>query len=66
LFLCAAPLRAQKVDVVQVLEQVATLISNNRLAVAEKELTSVLRVAPNLPAALNLMGSIRAKQGRLD
>lgn len=65
LFLCTAPLRAQKVDVVQVLEQVATLISNNRLAVAEKELTSVLRVAPNLPAALNLMGSIRAKQGRL-
>jgi Flp pilus assembly protein TadD len=65
LFLCAAPLRAQKVDVVQVLEQVATLISNNQLAVAEKELTSVLRVAPNLPAALNLMGSVRAKQGRL-
>jgi len=44
---------------------VATLISNNRLAEAEKELTSVLRVAPNLPAALNLMGSVRAKQNRL-
>jgi len=57
--------RAQSVDVAQVLEQVATLIRDNRLAEADKELTSVLRVAPNLPAALNLMGSVRAKQGRL-
>jgi tetratricopeptide (TPR) repeat protein len=65
LCLFVAPVFAQKTDVVQVLEQVATLISNNRLAQAEKELTTVLRVAPNLPAALNLMGSVRAKQGRL-
>jgi len=50
---------------VQIFEQVATLIRDNRLAQAEKELTSVLRVQPNLPAALNLMGSVRAKQGRL-
>jgi len=63
--LFVAPVRAQKTDVVQVLEQVASLINNNRLAQAEKELTTVLRVAPNLPAALNLMGSVRAKQGRL-
>jgi Tfp pilus assembly protein PilF len=60
-----ATVRAQSADVVQVFEQVATLIQNNRLAEAEKELTNVLRVAPNLPAALNLMGSVRAKQGRL-
>src|SRR6185503_10844098 len=65
LCLFAAPVFTQKTDVVQVFEQVATLIRDNRLAEAEKELTSVLRVAPNLPAALNLMGSVRAKQGRL-
>ena len=65
LCLFVAPVRAQKTDVVQVLEQVATLIGNDQLAQAEKELTTVLRVAPNLPAALNLMGSVRAKQGRL-
>jgi tetratricopeptide (TPR) repeat protein len=65
LCLFAAPVFAQKTDVVQVFEQVAVLIRDNRLAEAEKELTSVLRVAPNLPAALNLMGSVRAKQGRL-
>ena len=60
-----APVRAQSADVVQVFEQVATLIRDNRLAEAEKELASVLRVQPNLPAALNLMGSVRAKQNRL-
>lgn len=70
LFLCilclvVIPVRAQSEDVVQIFEQVATLIRDNRLAQAEKELTSVLRVQPNLPAALNLMGSVRAKQGRL-
>jgi tetratricopeptide (TPR) repeat protein len=61
----AATGHAQSTDVVQAFEQVATLIQDNRLAQAEKELTSILRVTPNLPAALNLMGSVRAKQGRL-
>src|SRR5215212_11108207 len=63
--LFAATIFAQQRDVVQVFEQVATLIRDNRLAEAEKELTSVLRVTPDLPVALNLMGSLRAKQGRL-
>ena len=56
---------AQQADVVQLFEQVASLIQNNRLAAAEKELTSILKVTPNLPIALNFMGTIRAKQGRL-
>src|SRR5690242_19006931 len=60
-----APVHAQKIDVVQIFEQVATLISNNQLAEAEKELTSVLRIQPNLPAALNLMGTVRANHGSL-
>jgi len=55
----------QQRDIVQVFEQIATLIQNNRLAEAEKELTAVLRLSPDLPVALNLMGSVRAKQGRL-
>jgi len=55
----------QERDAVQLFEQVATLIQNNRLAEADKELTAVLRVSPDLPVALNLMGSVRAKQGRL-
>lgn len=57
---------AQDSDVVQRFEQIAALIRDNRIAEAEKELTSVLRVAPQLPVALNLMGTIRAKQGRLN
>ncbi len=65
LCLFAASVHAQSPDVVQAFEQVATLIRDNRLAQAEKELTSILRVTPNLPLALNLMGSVRAKQGRL-
>jgi len=56
---------AQKADVVQVFEQVATLIRDNRLAEAEKELTAVLRVSPDLPVALNFLGTVRAKQNRL-
>ncbi len=64
LCLCVAT-PAQQADVVQLFEQVASLIQNNRLAAAEKELTSVLKVTPDLPVALNFMGTIRAKQGRL-
>lgn len=59
------PVRAQSTDAVQALEQVATLIRDDRLVEAERELTRLLRVAPDLPVALNLMGSVRAKQGRL-
>jgi len=59
------PLRAQGTDMLQVFEQVGTLIHDNRLAEAEQELTKILRVAPNLATALNLMASVRAKQGRL-
>jgi len=56
---------AQGPDLVQLFEQVASLIQNNRLAEAEKELTSILTVTPDLPVALNFMGTLRAKQGRL-
>jgi len=56
---------AQADKVLKQLEQAAALIADNRTAEAEKELFSILRVAPNEPAALNLLGTIRAKQGRL-
>ena len=65
LCLFVANIRAQSADVVQLFEQVATLIRDNRLPAAEKELAAVLRVTPNHPVALNLMGTIRAKQNRL-
>jgi Tfp pilus assembly protein PilF len=57
---------AQESALVQRLEEVATMIKDNRLAEAEKELTEVLRVAPDLPAALNFLGTVRAMQGRLN
>jgi tetratricopeptide (TPR) repeat protein len=48
------------------LERAATLIGNNQLAEAEQQLNYVLKVTPNEAAALNLLGTIRAKQGKLD
>src|SRR5829696_3492871 len=65
LCLFEATVFAQGPDLFQLFEQVASLIQNNRLAEAEKELTSILTVTPDLPVALNFKGTLRAKQGRL-
>jgi len=64
--LCGHTLVAQQQDLVQAFEQVAALIRDNKLFEAEKELTSILRISPDLPVALNFMGTVRAKQGRLN
>src|SRR4051812_8552436 len=60
-----ATARSQSADVVQVFEEIATLIQNNRLPEAEKELNTILRVSPDNAVAVNLLGTIRAKQNRL-
>ena len=62
----AAPVFGQNSDLVQIFEQIASHIRENRLADAERELARVLRVTPEMPVALNFMGTIRAKQGRLN
>lgn len=62
----ARPVLAQNSDLVEVFERIAAHIRDNRISEAEKELAGVLRVAPDLPVALNFMGTIRAKQGRLN
>ena len=49
----------------QRLERVAALISGNKLVEAEQQLNQILRLAPNDATALNLFGTIRAKQGKL-
>ncbi len=56
---------AQADNLLKQLENAAALIADNRTTEAEKELASILRASPNEPAALNLFGTIRAKQGRL-
>ena len=53
-------------DLTQRFEAVAALIQSDRLPEAEKELTQILRAAPTSAIALNLMGTVRAKQGRLN
>ena len=57
---------AQDTDLAQRLERVAVLIRDNRMAEAERQLASISRIAPNSPDVLNLMGTIRAKQNRLN
>src|SRR6202008_1902635 len=65
LCLFVAPAQGQKDDLVQIFEQVAILIRDNRFVEAEKELTAVLQVTPDVPVALNFLGTIRAKQKRV-
>lgn len=61
LFICV-PCIAQESDMVHRLEQVATLIRENKLVEAEKQ----LREVPTAPVTLNLLGTIRAKQNKLN
>jgi tetratricopeptide (TPR) repeat protein len=53
-------------DSAKQLERAATLIGSNQLPEAERLLSQVLKAAPEEATALNLLGAIRAKQGRLD
>ncbi|MDT5294024.1 MAG: hypothetical protein QOJ76_904 [Acidobacteriota bacterium] len=48
------------------LERAAALIGDNRLPEAEQQLNSILKTTPGDALALNLLGTVRAKQGRLD
>ena len=57
---------AQDTDLIRRLEQVAVLIRDNRMVEAERQLASISRIAPNSPDVLNLMGTIRARQNRLN
>jgi tetratricopeptide (TPR) repeat protein len=56
---------AQSDKLLKQMEEAAAMIADNRTADAEKKLSSILRVAPKEPGALNLLGTIRAKQRRL-
>jgi Flp pilus assembly protein TadD len=57
---------AQSKTVEDRLREAASLIAEDHLAQAEHELNSVLTAAPNDARVLNLLGTIRAKQGNLN
>ena len=57
---------AQSNTVQERLENAAALIRDNRIVEAEQQLKTVLKVAPNEVAALNLLGTLRAQQGKLN
>jgi tetratricopeptide (TPR) repeat protein len=48
------------------IERAAALISSDRIQEAEQQLNSILKTRPDDALALNLLGTVRAKQGRLD
>ena len=48
------------------LEQAAAAIAADRLGEAEQQLNAILKAAPGDVLALNLLGTVRAKQNRLD
>ncbi|HSS20442.1 MAG TPA: tetratricopeptide repeat protein [Pyrinomonadaceae bacterium] len=66
LFLTVPALTAQTGSLQERLENAAALIRENRIAEAEVQLQSLLKAAPNETAALNLLGALRAQQGRLN
>jgi tetratricopeptide (TPR) repeat protein len=57
---------AQTKTIQERLENAAALIRENRIAEAEQQLNSILKMAPNQAVALNLLGTVRAQQGRLN
>src|SRR5437588_3872122 len=63
--LTASFVPAQTNDLQARVENAAQSIRDHRIAEAEHKLNSILRTAPNEAAALNLLGTIRAQQGRL-
>jgi len=66
LLLTASFVPAQTNSLQARLENAATLIKENRIAEAEQQLNTILKATPNEAAALNLLGTIRAQQGRLN
>lgn len=57
---------AQSKGSVAQVERAAGLLREGKLEEAEQQLAAVLKGAPNEAGALNLLGTIRAQQGRLD
>lgn len=66
LLLLPVPAGAQGEGLAARVERAAGLVREGKVAEAERQLASVLRAAPEAAGALNLLGAIRAQQGRLD
>src|SRR5436853_6606273 len=68
LFILLLPLNAsaQNERINNQLERAALFVRNSQLNEAERQLLQILKIAPNEARALNLLGTIRAQQGRLN
>lgn len=66
LMLVPSGIAAQGDGSVARVEQAAGLLREGKIEEAERQLAAVLKAAPNEAGALNLLGTIRAQQGKLD
>src|SRR5258705_175788 len=66
LFVTSSHAAAQVNNLVPRLERAASLIADKHIDEAERELSAILKAVPNEPIALNLLGTIRAQQGRFN
>lgn len=65
-FVLLTPSSAWAQSYLDKVEHAAALIRDNRIEEAERELDRVLKTRPNEAVALNLLGAIRARQGKLN
>ncbi len=66
ILLCVSFADAQTNNIQERLDRASSLIRENRMAEAEQQLSNILKAAPDQVVALNLLGTIRAQQGRLN
>ncbi|MFL6254905.1 MAG: tetratricopeptide repeat protein [Pyrinomonadaceae bacterium] len=66
LTLCTPSVAAQGDGMVARVENAAGLLREGKVEEAERQLNAILKGAPNEAGALNLLGTIRAQQGKLD
>jgi len=66
ILLLASNVAAQTSSLQTRLKHVAALIRDNRFDEAEQQLNLILKASPDEASALNLFGTIRAQQGRLN
>jgi Flp pilus assembly protein TadD len=64
--LAASLAPAQTNNIQERLDRASNLIRENQMAEAEQQLNGILKTTPNHAVALNLLGTIRAQQGRLN
>ncbi len=65
-FVYQGPAFVSAQDKADELERAAALLRDNRVEEAERQLIQILKTTPNEAVAINLLGAVRAQQGKLN